>query len=214
MRRGRGRAGSDIELAIDAGGSASKAAAYHAVPAAGRGRAVLVLDETAALSDFARDACDRLARAGFAALAPDLSTGEDIARVVDAGVRQLLDDAATDGSRVGALGFGRGGALALLAAARNRRIGGVVDCYGVPDADSLQEVAPVETPALLIFGEEDSRVREGGVRELEASLGSARLSLGVGAGEGFMNEARADLFAATAAAAGWDATIAFLGATL
>ena len=112
MASGRlGSAGSDVELAVDERGSAGddaglgadKAAAYHALPPTGRGRGVLVVDETGALTDFARDACDRLARAGFAALAPDLSDAANAGPLLAAGVQYLLDDAATDGSGVGAV---------------------------------------------------------------------------------------------------------------
>ncbi|MGH0032601.1 MAG: dienelactone hydrolase family protein, partial [Myxococcota bacterium] len=111
----RGRAGSDIDL--DAGASASKLPAYHAVPAAGRGRGVLVLGETGALDDFARDVCDRLARAGFAALAPDAGGAGAGRAAIEAGVRALLDDDATDGPRLGGLGFAQGGVRLLAAAA-------------------------------------------------------------------------------------------------
>jgi carboxymethylenebutenolidase len=223
MASGRlGSAGSDIELAVDERGSAGddaglgadKAAAYHALPPTGRGRGVLVVDETGALTDFARDACDRLARAGFAALAPDLADAANAGPLLAAGVQYLLDDAATDGSGVGAVGFGLGGAMALAAGARNRRIRCVVDFYGVPDAEPPQDAPPLEVPTLLIFGEEDAQVLDGAARNLEARLTTARLKVEPGAGFGFMNEARADLHAATAAAAGWEATIAFLGASL
>lgn len=213
-----GSAGSDIELAVDAGDDAGsgvdKAAAYHALPAAGRGRGVLVVDETGALTDFAREACDRLARAGFAALAPDLADVANAGPLLAAGVQYLMDDAATDGSGVGAVGFGLGGVLALEAGARNRRIFCVVDFYGVPDAESTEDALQLDVPALLIFGEEDAQVLEGTAQNLEASLATARLNVEPDAGFGFMNEAHADLHAATAAAAGWEAAIAFLGASL
>jgi len=201
------RIGRDIELALDAGG---KASGYHAAPASGRGRGVLVLDEDGALSDFARSACQRLARAGFAALAPDVADLAAAAAPIDSGVQYLLDDAATDGGGVGVLGFGLGGVLALEAGARHRRVRCAVDFYGLPEGDAPY----LQVPALLIFGEQDARIALGEARELESGLASARLRLEPDAGEGFMNDARPDRHAAAAAAAGWDAAIAFLGAAL
>ena len=90
----------------------------------------------------------------------------------------------------------------------------MVDFYGVPDADPTQDALPLEIPALLIFGEGDARVLDGTAQNLGARLATARLKVEPDAGFGFMNEARADLHAATAAAAGWEAAIAFLGASL
>ena len=63
-----GRSGSDIEFSCDAG----SASAYRALPPSGRGRGVLVIDEAPAPAEFARGVCDRLARAGWTALAPEL----------------------------------------------------------------------------------------------------------------------------------------------
>lgn len=205
-----GRAGAPVELSLDGGGSAGKAAAYHAVPASGRGRGVLVLDEGAALSDLARDACDRLARAGFAALAPDLAGAAGPGPALDAALRRLLGDAATDGARLGVVGFGAGGARAFEAAGRSRRVGCIVSFYGAPESHA----PPVDTPALVVFGEDDERLRDGELPGLEARAPAARLQVEPGAGDGFMNETRADRYAAAPAASAWDAALAFLGASL
>ncbi len=62
--------------------------------------------------------------------------------------------------------------------------------------------------------DQGAQVLDGAAQNLEARLTTARLKVEPGAGFGFMNEARADLHAATAAAAGWEAAIAFLGASL
>lgn len=206
-----GRAGTDVALVCGDDTQAPKAAAYHAVPAGGRGKGVLVIDEDGPLTDFARDACDRLARAGFAALAPDLGRPSDRDARIEAGVRHLLDDDATEGPLVGSMGFGEGAGLALAEAARNPRIGCVVCCYG-PSGSAAAVGRGV--PALLIFGEDDARVTEGAARELERSVASAKLVALPDAGDRFMNARHADRFAAAAAAAAWDAAIAFLGSRL
>lgn len=217
MARGRergrgGRAGSDIELDLREP-AAEKASGYHAVPASGRGKGVLVLDESGALTDFARDACDRLSRAGFAALAPDLPGGADPGPRIDAAVRQLLDDHATEGPRVGVLGFGEGAVRLLEQGDLSRRIGCVVDCGGLPaGAEGAPPVAGPSVPTLLLFGEGDERVDA--ARRLHGALAGSRLVLLPETGADFMNPVRADRYRAGPAASAWDAALAFLGASL
>jgi carboxymethylenebutenolidase len=208
-----GRSGRDIELALEVGGEAAKPMAYHALPAARHGRATLVLGESDGLDDFARDACDRLTRAGFVALAPDLAGAAGAEALLGGCVRFLLDHAASDGARVGVVGFGSGGARALGLLALEPRVGCAVDFYGMPEAGAETRIR-AGARALLIFGADDERVRDGSARALAARLPAARLVVEPGAGFGFMNEGRADRHAAAAAAAGWDAAIAFLGASL
>ena len=50
--------------------------AYLAIPELGHGPGLVVLQEWWGLVPHIRDVCDRLARAGFVALAPDLYRGE------------------------------------------------------------------------------------------------------------------------------------------
>jgi carboxymethylenebutenolidase len=220
---------SDIDFPCGDG----RVAAYRALPGRGRGRGVLVVHGGFGLDGFAREACDRLARSGFVALAPDLLGGRTTAdpadaasraagldagaaaRVLEAAIAELFACDATEGARVGALGFGSGGALALRAAAASRRVGAVVDVEG-----ALPEAAPaaLEIPVLALFGAEDEAVAKGAVRELESRLGEAgarvRVRLLAGAGLGFADPARADVYAAAAAADAWDALLAFLAAEL
>ena len=59
--------------------------AYVATPASGQGRGLLVLQEWWGLVPQIRDVCDRLARAGFVALAPDLYRGEATTDLWDLG---------------------------------------------------------------------------------------------------------------------------------
>ena len=141
-----GRGGSEIRYQTDGGGDDSNpVSAYLAEPVSGRGRGILVIHENRGLTDATRDICDRLARAGFVALAPDLFRGRSAedraaaqqlakeldtdraARDLDAAVGELYNQNATEGPKIGALGFCIGGQLALLAGCCNRRIGAVVN---------------------------------------------------------------------------------------
>ncbi len=221
------------ELSFASGGRS--VAAHVAVPASGRGRGVVVLHEAWGLDDSVRGVCARLAREGFVALAPDLFDGKIARDVAEAGrllaglddervlsdlegaVHALLSHAAVDGAKVGVLGFCMGGHFALVAGARNRRVGAVVDFYGLFPAPPL-DLKGLEAPLLAIFAEHDEFIAADAIARLERDLRAAgkRASVLVqpGVHHGFMNETRPDRFDAAAAAGGWDRLLAFLRAEL
>jgi carboxymethylenebutenolidase len=230
-RAGAGRAGRDVVL----GDGADALTGYLVVPPSGRGPGVLVLAEWWGLVDHIRDVCDRFARAGFVALAPDLYHGErttdpDVAgrlmmdleipraaRDLEAAVAALLGRAEVTHPRVGAVGFCMGGQLALLAATKSRRIGAVVDFYGIHPNVTL-DAAALEAPVLGLFAERDAYVPEEAVRKLESALRGAGKRIHVrifpGVDHAFFNDTRADVFDATAAAEAWAETVSFLRAEL
>ena len=209
--------------------------AHVAVPASGHGPGVVVVHEAFGLDGFVRGVCARLAREGLVALAPDLFDGRvagdeagarelfgglDEKRVgedLDGAVHALLSHDAVDGPRVGVLGFCMGGHLALVAGTRSRRVGAVVDFYGLFPAPPL-DLAPLAAPLLAIFAEQDDFIPAESVEGLRRALREAgkRAELWVqrGARHGFMNETRPDRFDARAAAEGWQRLLAFLRAEL
>ena len=225
------RAGREIEFASDG----DRVKGYLAAPASGRGPGVLVIQEWWGLVEHIRDVCDRFAREGFVALAPDLYRGETAsdpdragrlmmgleipraARDLDAAVKTLLDQPAVDGPRMGAVGFCMGGQLALFAATRNPRIGAVVDFYGVHPNVKL-DLAGLRAPVLGIFAERDGFVTPAVARKLAADLEAAgksvRCEIYPGVDHAFMNDSRPDVYAAAAAARGWSQALAFLRAEL
>ena len=225
------RAGREIEFASDG----ERVRGYLALPPRGSGPGVLVLQEWWGLVDHIRDVCDRFARAGFVALAPDLYRGETAtdpdtagrlmmdlalpraARDLDGAVAALLGETATAGGTVGVVGFCMGGQLALLAGTRNRRIGAVVDCYGIHPNVTL-EWKDLAAPVLGIFAEQDSFVPPEAVRKLEAELGAAgkRASFTIfpGVGHAFLNDSRPDAYDAAAAERAWGMMVSFLRAEL
>jgi carboxymethylenebutenolidase len=226
-----GRGGLDIEFSC----GRTSLAGYLSAPAAGHGRGVLVVHETWGLVGHTRDVCDRLAREGFLALAPDLFNGRiasdpihatemagelqpnPVGGVLDAAVAALGSDVRCDGRVLGALGFGMGGVLALFAAARTPRVGAVVDFYGVLPGWDL-DLARLEAAVLGIFAERDEFVSSQDRRRLEISLEARgrghHFRVQPGVRHGYMSDARPDRYDPAAAAAGWDAALAFLRAEL
>ena len=229
------RLGRDITLdgAGAAGGDAP--AAYLALPASGRGPGVVVIQEWWGLVDHIRDVCDRFAREGFVALAPDLYRGTrtsdpdeasrlmmdleiprargDLALAVDS----LLNHHAVDGARVGCIGFCMGGQLALAAACENPRIGAVVDCYGIHPAVSL-DFAELNAPVFGVFAENDKFVAPDAARALESELqgagARARFNVYPGVEHAFMNDSRPDVYDAPAAEEAWADLLSFFRAEL
>ena len=207
--------------------------AYVASPRSGTGPGVLVVHDGFGLNDFARDVCDRLARADFVALAPDLLHGKQASAIaeadrqakeldtrealaiLDAAVIELFNQHGTDGKRVGTLGFAMGGELSLALAGQNPRVGAVADFDGwlpdlEPDFDALA------APVFAVFSGE-GRERECAER-LEASLSAAGVRCRVQTRDdvrsGFMDDSRLDVHDAVAEFECWDALLAFFRAEL
>jgi carboxymethylenebutenolidase len=208
---------------------------WLALPASGRGPGVIVIQEWWGLVDHIKDVCERFAREGFVALAPDLYRGEragdpdtagrlmmdlDIpraARDLDAAVDFLLGHDAVEGGKLGVIGFCMGGQLALLAACRNPRLGAVVDYYGIHPNVTL-DPSGLRAPVLGIFAERDAFVPPAAARALQKQLEAA----GVRADfrifnevdHAFANDTRPDVFNARAAAEAWTDTLNFFRAEL
>jgi carboxymethylenebutenolidase len=136
---------------------------------------------------------------------------------LESAVAELFNQHATTGAKVGALGFGLGGSLALFLSSRHRRVGAVVDLYGA-QPELLPELERVVAPVLAIFAGEDESVSESTVSAFESGLQRAgvRASVEVKAAvrNGYMNDARLDVHDAIAAADTWDALLAFFRSEL
>lgn len=225
------RAGREIEFSSN--GDAVRG--YLAVPASGKGPGVVVIQEWWGLVDHIRDVCDRFAREGFVALAPDLYRGESTsdpdeagrlmmgleipraARDLDGAIQALLNHDAVEGAKVGAIGFCMGGQLALFAATRNPRIGAVADFYGVHPNVTL-DLSGLDAAVLGIFAENDAFVTPEAARKLEADLRGAgkRIDIEIfpGVDHAFFNETRPDVHDAQAAAQALAKTLALFRAEL
>jgi dienelactone hydrolase len=116
------------------------------VPDTGHGPGVLVLAAGANGDALVREAGMRLARHGFVAFGPELPAASGDApseaerRAVDAGIERLFNEHASEGARIGIVGFGRGALLARDAAERGARVAVVaaIDEEGAGFADPSQ----------------------------------------------------------------------------
>jgi len=206
-----------------------------AIPVAGRGPGVVVIPEGWGRVAHVRDVCDRLAREGFVALAPDLYRGESPSDAVQAGrlmmdldipraeedlsgaVATLLNHEAVEGAKLGCIGFGMGGQLALQAASRSRRIAAAVDCYGIHPGVVL-DCSEIEAAVLGIFAENDEFVPASAVDRLAAELQAAGVQTHFrtysGVEHGFLNDSRPDVYAAAEAREAWNDILSFLRAEI
>ena len=206
------------------------AAGYLAAPASGSGPGVIVLQEWWGLVDHIKDVADRLAAAGFVALAPDLYHGAsttspddagklmmalDIARVEEdlrGAIAHLLSRAEVTSARVGTVGFCMGGQLSLYAACENAAVGACVVFYGIHPSVTLN-LSTLGAPVLGFFAERDTFVPPAAARQLEADLTGAGKRADVtifdGADHAFFNDTRPEVYHAAHAATCWSRMLAF-----
>jgi carboxymethylenebutenolidase len=204
---------------------------YLAVPDSGSGPATIVLQEWWGLDPHIRDVCDRLAREGFLALAPDLYRGDTadqpdkaqqlmMALSMDqaekdmrGAVDYLAEHEGFQGKGVGSVGFCLGGGLSVWAASANPKVAAVVTYYyvlphGKPDFSKVQG------PVLGHFGDSDEFVSVDDAKALEQEMRSAGVDATFefyeGAGHAFFNDTnRLGTYDKEAADRAWQRTIEF-----
>ena len=209
---------------------------YLAAPASGSGPGVLVLHAWWGLTPFFTEVCDRLAEAGFVALAPDLHHGQTAATVAEAealvkqsegpgfartqavatsALAQLRAHPAVQRTAVGVLGFSMGAAWAnMLVSQAPEDIAAVVLFYGSYSVDFTQTRAAF----LGHFADADEWEPMESVREMEAAMRAAgrevTLHLYPGAGHWFFESNQPDAYQPEAAALAWERTMEFLRRSL
>ena len=197
----------------------------------GRGPGVIVIQEWWGLVPHIKSVADRFAAEGFVALAPDLYHGEqttspdeagklmmalDIARTekdLRGAIEFLLAHEATEGARVGTVGFCMGGVLSLYAASKNRQVGACVVFYGIhPKVEPPLE--NLEAPVLGLYAERDQFVPPASVHALEAKLKAlgkpVEMHIYPGTDHAFFNDTRPEVYDPAASSDAWQRTITFL----
>jgi carboxymethylenebutenolidase len=229
--------------------TAELAEGFLAAPAGGSQPGVVVIPDVWGLADHTRDVAQRLAREGFAALALDIyrKTGRPeladisaamawirelsdplVLETVQEGVDALAGDA-SQGRKVGVIGFCMGGQYAWLAACGCRGLSAAAPFYGMLRYEAgldpkkkprapLDAVATLSCPALGLYGCEDAIIPNADVDELEARLARQRQPFEIvrydGAGHAFFNDTRPAMHRPAAAADAWRRLLAFLRARL
>ncbi|MDO1448770.1 dienelactone hydrolase family protein [Rhodocytophaga aerolata] len=208
----------------------STASGYLATSESGKGPGIIVIQEWWGLVDHIKDVCNRFAKAGFTALAPDLYDGKATKSPDDAGKMMMalnIDEAAkklnsaieylsnhegVSTKKIGVVGFCMGGQLALYAATINTKVGATVDYYGIHPSVN-PDFSKLEGPVLGFFGEKDKTTPKEAVEALEEKLKSAgktySFTIYPGTSHAFFNDTRPEVYNREAATDTWQKMIAF-----
>jgi carboxymethylenebutenolidase len=210
---------------------------YLALPEAGAGPGLIVLQEIFGVGDYIKSAADRLAQIGYVALAPDLywriepnATPGDLdeamqfAQQLDheravqdsiAALNTLRGRPEVTNQAAGVVGFCLGGTLAFGVAIHGDPET-VVSYYGSGVPDMLGEADAITCPVLLHFGGADQfipRERVDRVAQFAQTRPSLECHIQEGAGHAFDNPSPM-FHNPDAAARAWEITSEFLARTL
>lgn len=214
-----------IEFAANGG----VAPGYLARPAGdGPFPGVVVIQEWWGLDAHIKSVADRLAQAGFVALAPDLYRGQTASEPDDArrlamalerdqalvdiqgAVNYLLAQPYVAPKRAGVMGFCMGGGLAFMMAYRGQQVGAVVVFYGGGINPSDADFQAITAPVLGIYGAEDAGIPVTRIHEWEAQFQAHHkintMQIYPGTPHAFFNDTRPS-YRAEAANDAWQRTL-------
>jgi carboxymethylenebutenolidase len=216
------------------------ASGYLATPAAGSGPGVLVIQEWWGLDSGIKEWTDRLASAGFVALAPDLYHGalaahdemdkaahlmqslppERAGRDMSGAVDYLSAQPAVTSKGIGVVGFCMGGMLAfIIATNRPDKVKAVVSFYGFPQGDAEPDWSKLSASVMGHMAENDGFFAPAAARALETKLRAMgktiTLTVHPATGHAFMGPHNAlGTLNAKLAAEIWPGVVSFLRDTL
>lgn len=207
-------------------------------PGAGPFPGIVVIQHAPGVDTFIRSIVDRLAEAGYCALAPDLYhrldsalepmrklkllTDPEVIADVNATIAHLCARREVDPGRLGITGFCMGGRVAYLMAATNPLLKAAVVYYGgnimVPWGEGVAapfaRTPQINCPLMFHFGAEDTNPSPDDMRALDAELTrhnkAHEFHVYPNAGHAFMNFANAERYREAAAKVSWPRTLAFL----
>ncbi len=205
---------------------------HIAIPKSGSGPGVLLLHSWWGLNPFFKGLCDRLAVAGFVALAPDLYDGkvastpaaarklraeatasrrQPVYKMLIAAIDHLSHHEAVTTSEVALMGFSMGGHWALWLAQRPELpVTATVVFYAARNGDFSKS----NSRFLFHFAEKDEWVSAASVKKLKKNLEMAGKNANYydypGTGHWFFESDRPEAFHSDAAAVAWKRTVAFL----
>jgi carboxymethylenebutenolidase len=187
---------------------------------------IVVIQEWWGLNDQICGVADRLARAGYNALAPDLykgrvttspdeanhlMTGLDFAGAVHEDLRGAAMRLEEQSTKVAVMGFCMGGALTIAAAVHLSEVAAAVCFYGIPPKE-VADPAKIRVPFQGHFANQDDWCTPAAVDDLERTLKGAGAKCEIyryNAAHAFFNE-RSPAYNLEAANLAWDRMSAFL----
>jgi carboxymethylenebutenolidase len=199
--------GQDVKLTTSDG---FKLGGYRADPAGAPKAAIVVIQEIFGVNHHIRSVCDRLAGAGYVAIAPsifdriepnfqcgyspdEVANARKFVAAPDWAAMQLDTQAAIDAVKavgpVGIIGFCLGGSIAFVAATKLSGLSAAVGYYGgavVRFADDKPKV-----PTQLHFGEKDAGIPLTDVETIKAKRPDVEVFVYPGAQHGFHCDERA-----------------------
>jgi carboxymethylenebutenolidase len=189
----------------------SSASGYLVKPASGSGPGVLVIQEWWGLDPSLKEMTERLGKAGFVALAPDLYHGQlaahdemdkaahlmqtmppdRAARDMSGAVAFLASHPSVTSKSVGVVGFCMGGMLSfIIAANRGDKVKAVVPFYGFPTGAYEPDWSKLTATISGHMAENDNHFSPEAARALEAKLRgmgkNVTLKVHPGTGHAFM----------------------------
>lgn len=200
--------------------------------------AVVVIQEWWGLNDQIRGVAERVARAGFTALVPDLYRGKSTVEAEEAhhlmsglnfgdaasqDVRGAVQFLKARGGKVGVTGFCMGGALTVLSLQMASEADAGVVWYGYPPLEFV-DASAIRVPVMAHWAEQDNPFPIAGVDALEAKFEAAGVAYEGHrylAQHGFANETAQGpkrlpitQYDAAWAELAWDRTFRFFGRAL
>jgi carboxymethylenebutenolidase len=187
----------------------AKAEGYLAKAALAHAPGIVVIQEWWGLQDQIKGICDRLALAGYNALAPDLFAGRTVPYhdhaaamnemkslnfldAADQNVRGAVLYLKKNGAKAGLMGFCMGGAVTILGAARIPELAAAVAFYGLPPEGAVSP-SDIRIPLQGHYAKKDDYGMVQHVASFEAGLKAAKADFEFfhyDADHGFMNEQR------------------------
>ena len=213
---------------------------YSSIPeGSGPFPAVLIAHPASGVGEFTQSIADRLAKAGFVAVAMDLfhrvtedMTADGTAKNAFLDDIQIMADINTtvdwlrshdviDGDRIGVTGFCMGGRIAWLAAANNPHFKAVAPYYagnlwvarGGASVSPHDQMGSINCPMLFHFGEVDENPSQDDMKQLDRELTnlgkSHQFYTYPGADHAFMDFGQPHRYNKEAADASWPRTLDF-----
>jgi carboxymethylenebutenolidase len=189
----------------------STASGYLVTPPSGSGPGVLVIQEWWGLDSGIKEMAERLGKAGFVALAPDLYHGQlaghdemdkagrlmqslppdRAGRDMSGAVDYLASHTAVSSQGIGVVGFCMGGMLSfVIAANRPDKVKAVVPFYGFPQGAAEPDFSKITATISGHMAEHDDFFSPAAARALEAKLRgmgkTVTLKVHPGTGHAFM----------------------------